>query len=66
VKHGRIIVVGSNSEVERLIGKDTRVIDLGGRTVIPGLIDSHCHIPRQLKIQRVQANPDWIPDAYRR
>ncbi len=30
VKHGRIIAVGSNSKVERLIGEDTRVIDTGG------------------------------------
>ena len=44
VKFGRIIAVGADEEVEGFIGECTRVIDLGGRNVIPGLIDSHCHI----------------------
>ena len=40
---GRFIAVGSDGEVRRWRGPHTRVIDLGGRTVIPGLIDSHIH-----------------------
>lgn len=43
-KFGRIIAVGTDVEVEGFIGEDTEVIDLKGRTVIPGLIDSHCHM----------------------
>jgi predicted amidohydrolase YtcJ len=39
----RIAAVGRNAEIERLKGSNTRVIDLGGRTVIPGLIDNHSH-----------------------
>ena len=44
VRSGKIIAVGENKEIEKLIGENTKVIDLKGRTVIPGLIDSHCHI----------------------
>ncbi|MGD2200877.1 MAG: amidohydrolase [Candidatus Bathyarchaeota archaeon] len=44
VKWGKIVAVGEDDKVERLIGNETRVIDLEGRTVIPGLIDSHCHM----------------------
>jgi hypothetical protein len=38
-----IMAVGSNSEVMALRGPDTRVTDLQGRVVIPGLIDAHLH-----------------------
>jgi len=43
-KFGRIIEVGRNADVQPLIGKGTKVIDLKERTVVPGLIDSHCHM----------------------
>ena len=43
VKGGRIAKVGTSAEIEALKGASTRVIDLGGRTVIPGLIDNHAH-----------------------
>lgn len=39
----RIIGVGKNSEVRRLIGKGTKVLNLRGKTVVPGMIDSHIH-----------------------
>src|SRR5437867_5288924 len=40
---GKILAVGSTADVRKLAGPKTRVIDLLGRTVIPGLIDSHLH-----------------------
>ncbi|HJT45432.1 MAG TPA: amidohydrolase family protein, partial [Chthoniobacterales bacterium] len=42
VKAGRILFVGSNDDARKLHA--THVIDLHGRTVVPGLTDSHCHI----------------------
>jgi predicted amidohydrolase YtcJ len=42
----RFAAVGSEVEVMRLAGEDTRVVDAGGRRVIPGLNDSHLHAIR--------------------
>lgn len=42
--NGRFLVVGSNREVKKTIGKDTFVLDLKGKTVLPGLIDCHVHL----------------------
>ena len=44
VRDGRIMAVGSNEEVKRYIAEETEVIDLEGKTVLPGLIDSHIHL----------------------
>lgn len=44
VKAGRIVFVGSNSDAKKYEGKATRVVDLRGRTVVPGLTDSHNHL----------------------
>jgi predicted amidohydrolase YtcJ len=44
VKGGRIIFVGSNARVKGFQGTATRVIDLHGNTVVPGLTDSHYHL----------------------
>ncbi len=46
VRDGKIAAIGSTAEIRALAGASTRVIDLGGRTVIPGLIDSHIHAIR--------------------
>src|SRR5579863_8235282 len=44
VTGSRIAVIGSNAEIGRLIGPQTRVIELNGRTLLPGFIDSHSHV----------------------
>ncbi|MEK6323304.1 MAG: amidohydrolase [Acidobacteriota bacterium] len=44
VKAGKIIFVGSNKNVKAYEGKGTRVVDLKGNTVVPGLTDSHYHL----------------------
>lgn len=44
VEGGRIIGIGSNDEVRSGAGGEVRVVDLGGRTVLPGLIDAHGHM----------------------
>jgi predicted amidohydrolase YtcJ len=43
VKGNRIVATGQTSEISRLVGDGTEVIDLGGKTVLPGLIDTHTH-----------------------
>ncbi|MBM3568159.1 MAG: amidohydrolase [Alphaproteobacteria bacterium] len=43
VRGERIAAVGSEAEIAPLVGPATASLDLGGRTVVPGLIDSHLH-----------------------
>jgi predicted amidohydrolase YtcJ len=45
IRDGRIVAVGTNADVVKLAGAGTEQVDLGGRTVLPGLIDSHVHAP---------------------
>jgi predicted amidohydrolase YtcJ len=40
----RILKVGTNTEITSLIGKDTKILDLKGKTVVPGFIDTHIHV----------------------
>ena len=44
IRKNRIIKVGTNQEINQLIGKSTRTISLDGKTVVPGLIDTHVHV----------------------
>jgi predicted amidohydrolase YtcJ len=46
IRGDKIIATGVSADITRHSGPGTRVIDLGGRTVIPGLIDSHIHAIR--------------------
>src|SRR5467141_3912712 len=58
IRDTKIMSVGSTVEVRKLAGTDTRVIDLQGRTVIPGLIDSHMHAIRAALFYATEVN--WI------
>ncbi len=44
IRDGRVAAVGTTREIEALRGDRTRVIDLKGRTVLPGFYDSHLHV----------------------
>ena len=58
IRDGRIVAVGTNDEIAKLAGPGTQRIDLGGKTVIPGLIDSHVHAPSASMYEFEQPVPD--------
>src|SRR5512141_3191697 len=43
VRGGRVLSVGANSKILALQGPGTELVDLGGKMVLPGLIDCHAH-----------------------
>ncbi|MCO8121254.1 amidohydrolase [Stieleria sp. TO1_6] len=43
IQQGRIVAIGTAAEIESKIGPETRIVELKGRMVLPGLIDSHVH-----------------------
>src|SRR6185369_7034430 len=58
VRDGRILATGTTAEIRKLAGPSTRSIDLQGRAVIPGLIDSHLHAIRAALSFSTEVN--WI------
>jgi predicted amidohydrolase YtcJ len=48
VENGMISAVGSTAEVQALVGATTRVIDAGGRLLVPGLVEAHVHLGQEL------------------
>lgn len=60
IKKDKIIAVGSNKEIRKLANKRTKIIDLEGRTVIPGLIDAHAH-PESASLSELE---EEIPDVH--
>jgi len=63
VQGNRIVAVGDADQVSALAGPDTRVLDLEGRTVIPGLIDSHIHFAPLGRDVREQAELGFTMSA---
>jgi predicted amidohydrolase YtcJ len=45
VRRGKILAAGSHAEVFHYVGAATEVMDLKGKTVTPGLVDAHAHLP---------------------
>jgi len=58
IADGKIVATGNNADIEKLASATTRRIDLSGRTVIPGLIDSHMHAIRAALFYATEVN--WI------
>ena len=61
-KDGEIIAVGSEADVMKLKSKDTKIIDLGGRAMLPGFVDAHGHA-FMIGIQAAAANLQPAPDG---
>lgn len=62
VKDGRILAVGERSAVEAHRGTETRLVDLRGRTLLPGFVDSHGHVVMG-GLQALSANLLAPPDG---
>src|SRR6266498_4902698 len=60
IKKDKIIAIGSNKEIRKLATKQTKIIDLAGKTVIPGLIDAHTH-PESASVSELDQE---IPDVH--
>jgi predicted amidohydrolase YtcJ len=58
IRDGRIIAAGTSADLRKMAGPQARWIDLEGRTVIPGLIDSHMHAIRAALSFSTEVN--WI------
>src|SRR5450631_1711541 len=58
LKGDRFVALGTNSDIRRLIGKHTQIIDAQQLTVVPGFIDSHNHAPgNELLYEVLVGNP---------
>ena len=65
VLNGRIIALGSDAEVGKLIGSKTRVIDGGGKTIIPGFNDAHLHfVPGGQQLSLVDLRSSRSPEEF--
>ncbi len=71
VRGDRIAAVGSDAEVEALVGPETQVIRLDGKTVVPGMIDAHVHFTnlgrqRQILNARGMSKEEIVAEVGRR
>ena len=57
VQDGKILAVGTTKDIEKLKGKNTQVVDLGGKTVTPGFIDGHSHFMSFGRANLANLNP---------
>ncbi len=65
VKGGRIAAVGTDAAIAAHRGAQTRVIDAGGRTLIPGLNDSHAHVVREGRLYNQELRWDGVDSLER-
>ena len=60
IRGDRFVAVGTNQDITRLAGPGTRRIDLGGKAVIPGLIDAHAHLMRAAETWAIEVRLDGV------
>src|SRR5580704_7569350 len=62
IRGDRVVAVGASREIIVLAGKETKRIDVGGRTVIPGINDAHVHLsvgPNTYDLPIKSRDPSW-------
>jgi predicted amidohydrolase YtcJ len=63
IKAGRILAVGDDASIAALAGANTQVVDLAGRTVLPGIFDSHNHLQQVgVKLTRIRLDECRSPE----
>src|SRR5688572_16985294 len=62
VAAGKFVMVGSDAAVENFIGPKTTMLDLAGKTVVPGFIDAHAHPSPQYPEDAPWASVDCRPE----
>ena len=62
VRDGRIVAVGSRGDIDAMAGPGTQRVDLGGKTLLPGFVDSHSHV-YAVGSQALSANLLPAPDG---
>src|SRR5262252_6225826 len=60
IQADKFVAVGTNERVRALAGRSTRVVDLRGRTVIPGLADNHDHLYDSARLMRRGLSLDGV------
>jgi predicted amidohydrolase YtcJ len=65
VRDGRFVAVGNEAELQRVRGEKTRSIDVRGRTLIPGLNDSHAHAIRGGRFYNLELRWDGVDSLAR-
>ncbi|MBI4456674.1 MAG: amidohydrolase family protein [Acidobacteria bacterium] len=63
IQDDTIIAVGTNAEIEKLAGPETKKVDLKGRTVLPGFVDSHRHTTGYRPQDFPQIQPVKVPPS---
>jgi predicted amidohydrolase YtcJ len=67
IREGKVALVGSDDAVSEMIGPATRVVELEGRALLPGLIDSHVHfIDGGFKLSSVELRDAATPEEFAR
>jgi predicted amidohydrolase YtcJ len=62
IENGKILAVGSDAQVLALKQADTQMLDLGGKVLMPGFIDSHAHVVKGgLQMHQANLNGEEIP-----
>src|SRR3954471_11782697 len=60
VRGDRIVAVGSNADINKLAGPNTRRIDLRGKSVVPGMIDNHAHFQEEGEYWTLETRLDGV------
>jgi predicted amidohydrolase YtcJ len=59
VKDGKFLAVGGTDNIKKLAGPSTKMVDLAGKNVVPGLIDAHCH-----PMEAIMMKETWVDCRY--